>query len=81
MATNHAETSILIDGVDTRNMSDDLLMRQIVSLKSLLSIPCVQNSPCEHCELRTVQLDIATAEAAARRLTGQAVITLERVYA
>jgi hypothetical protein len=72
MAINHAETSIIIDGVDTHNMSDDSLLATHAKLRRLLLVTphCggVANK-CYHCEKREIQLDIADMELEARGLS------------
>ena len=78
MAINHAETSILIDGVDTRNMSDDLLLRQYTDIVGLLSITsgghtCMFGglTKCSICRRRTMQVDVMQMELQARGLTAK----------
>lgn len=73
MAINHAETSILIDGIDTRDMSARILELKKADLEFLLGI-CKDREVCEICEKREIQLDVVNMEINARQEKGQAVL-------
>lgn len=73
MAINHAETSILIDGIDTRDMSARILELKKADLEFLLGI-CKDRATCEVCAKREIQLDVVNMEINARQEKGQAVL-------
>lgn len=72
MAINHAETSILIDGVDTRYMSDSRLAKTQTYLSIIINNTrhCIFND-CRRCHNREMQLDIVNMEMEARGIHRQ----------